>query len=635
MVLSLMRKHAKSWLIKFLIAIIAIVFIFYFGYSFTSQRGLKVASVNGESISGLEYQKAYRNLLEALQREYKNVWSDNLIEAFDLKNRALESLIDQKLLSQEARRIGLDITEKEIQDQIMAYPAFQFKGRFDENRYRSLLYHNRMNAEDFEADIAREMLQNKLNQFLMTFLQVSDQEVLDHYTFSNEKVKISFVQFSPESFREAVKIDDTLMEEYFSDHKEEYRIPEKMKISYIIIDPERYGDKVVVTDQLIEEYYEYNIETFKEEKQVKARHIIFKLKRDATEDEEKEAREKASSVLDKARKGEDFGTLAKAYSEGPSGEKGGDLGYFSKGQMEKTFEEASFKMKQGQISELIRTSFGYHIIKVEDIKEARTKGLEEVREQVSDVLIKNESMDLAREKALSLIDQMPYDVDLVQYAKQHNVPIGHSGYFSQDEPIPDIGGDEKLRKSIFSLQKNDVSEVIELKNKLYVIQVVDKKASYLPEINEVSDQLKKDFTAHLATLKAKSAAEQYLEKLHGGAAWDELAKESNLKPETTDFFTRARQGLIPKIGYAPDLQEAIFSLDEDKRYPDKVFSNDKGAFVARWEEEKGIDEKQYPEEKEKFRNSLMMAKQRIIFKGWLDNLKKEADIDRTPFERYK
>ena len=128
MVLSLMRKHAKSWLIKFLIAIIAIVFIFYFGYSFTSQRGVKVASVNGENISGLEYQKAYRGLLEALQKEYKDVWSDNLIEVFDLKNRALENLIDQKLLSQEARRIGLDINEKEIQDQIMAYPAFQFQG---------------------------------------------------------------------------------------------------------------------------------------------------------------------------------------------------------------------------------------------------------------------------------------------------------------------------------------------------------------------------------------------------------------------------------------------------------------------------------------------------------------------------
>jgi peptidyl-prolyl cis-trans isomerase D len=458
---------------------------------------------------------------------------------------------------------------------------------------------------------------------------------LDHYTFSNEKVKISFVEFSPESFKEVVKIDDTLMEEYFSDHKEEYRIPDKVKISYITIDPERYGDNVVITDELIEEYYEYNIETFKQEKQLSARHILFKLRKDATEDEEKEVKEKASLVLEKARKGEDFSTLAKAYSEGPSGKKGGDLGYFSKGRMEKTFEEAAFKMKKGQISELVRTLFGYHIIKLEDIKEARTKGLEEVREQISDVLIDNESMDLAREKALSLIDQMPYDVDLVQYAEQHNVPVGHSGFFSQDEPIPDIGGDQKLRKSIFSLQKNDVSEVIELKNKLYVIQVVDKKTSYLPEMNEVSAQLKKDFTAHLATLKAKSAAEQYLEKLHGGAAWDELAKESDLESETTDFFARARRGLIPKIGYAPDLLEAIFSLGEDKRYPDKAFSNNKGAFVVRWEGEKGIDEKQYPEEKEKFRNSLMMAKQRIIFAGWLDNLKKEADIDRTPFERYK
>ena len=124
MLLGIMRKHAKSWLIKCLIGIIAVVFIFYFGYSFTAKQGLKVAFVNGDLISSQEYQKAYYDLLEALQKQYKAAWNDNLIKVFDLKNRALNNLINRKLISQEAKRLGLDVTEIETQKAIMDYPAF-------------------------------------------------------------------------------------------------------------------------------------------------------------------------------------------------------------------------------------------------------------------------------------------------------------------------------------------------------------------------------------------------------------------------------------------------------------------------------------------------------------------------------
>ena len=170
--LSLMRKHAKSWLIKFLIFIIAIVFIFYFGYSFTARRGLKMAYVNGDLISGLEYDKTYRDLLEALQKQYKDMWNDNLIKTFDLKNRALEGLISQKLISQEAKRLGLDVTEEEVQKAIMNYPAFQVNGQFVIGRYRSLLNYNRMKPEDFEASISQDLLEEKLKQFLFAFMEV-------------------------------------------------------------------------------------------------------------------------------------------------------------------------------------------------------------------------------------------------------------------------------------------------------------------------------------------------------------------------------------------------------------------------------------------------------------------------------
>jgi peptidyl-prolyl cis-trans isomerase D len=620
-----MRKHAKSWLIKTLIGMIAVVFVFYFGYSFTSRGGVKIAYVNGEPISGLEYQKTYRRLLEALQRDYKNVWSENLIEVFDLKNRALENLINQKLIDQEARRMGLDVTEKEIQDAIIAYPAFQFNGRFDENRYRSLLDRNRMSPEDFEAGVAQDLLQKKLTQLLITFLPVTDQEVLDHYTFSNRKVKISFVQFLPEKFKKSVKFDPTAMEKYFDEHKEEYRVPDKIKIAHITIDPSKFRDQVAVKDREVEDYYEENLEVFKQKRQVRARHILFKLAQDAPEQEEEKVKEKALSVLKRAREGDDFAALAKKHSEGPTAKKGGDLGYFSPGQMVKPFEEGAYKLKKGEISDLVRTPFGYHIIKVEDIKEARTKPLEEVKEQIKETLRNMTSTDLAHEKALTLIDQMPYEVDLSQYAERHQVPITESGYFSEDEAIPEIEGDEKLRQSLFSLQKNEVSELLEFKGEFYIIQIVDKRPSYLPEMKEVDEKLRKDFSAHLAKGEARSAAEKYLTQLKGGEDWKQLAKKHGFSTQTTDFFSR--NDFISQIGYAPDLQEAAFQINKESRYADDVFENKKGVFVIKWEEQKEIDEKKYKEDKERYRYSLMQAKHQAILQDWLDNLKERAQIE--------
>ncbi|MFH1935051.1 MAG: SurA N-terminal domain-containing protein, partial [Pseudomonadota bacterium] len=602
MLLSMMRKHAKSWLIKVLIGIIALVFVFYFGYSFTAKEGLKIAYVNGELISGMEYQKAYWDLLEALRRQYKDVWNDNLIKVFDLKNRALDNLINQKLISQEARKIGLDVTESEIQQAIMDYPAFQIDGQFDIRRYRGLLNQNRMKPEDFEEGMAKELLDGKLQQFLLTFMPVTDQEVLDYYTHTNEKIKISLVQFKPEKFKKSIEPDQASLETFFEERREGYRVPEKVKLAYLLIDPDTFKDKVVIKDREIEEYYEYNIDTFLQPKEVKARHILLKLGQDAAEEEEKKVREKATKVLEEARKGNDFATLAKKYSEGPTKSEGGDLGYFTAGRMVKPFEDTAFKMKKGEISDLVRTRFGYHIIKVEDVKEARTKALDEVRDQISKILLKTGSAELAHEYALSLIDQMPYDADLAKYTAERELKVMYTGDFSQDQRIPGIGGDDKLRQSLFSLRKGETSELLELKGKFYIFQIADRKESYLPEMAEVTDKLRDEYIAYRSAEEAKAAAESYLTALKEGKAWDELAKEKHLEPEDTELFTR--RGPVPKIGHAPDLLETAFSLNRNKRYPDTIFKNDNGAFVIRWEASEGIDESKYQEEKDKYRFSL-------------------------------
>ncbi|MFZ7111247.1 MAG: SurA N-terminal domain-containing protein [Desulfatiglandales bacterium] len=626
MLLSLMRKHAKSYLIKFLIAIIAIVFIFYFGYSFTSHEGMRIATVNGEPISGVEYQKAYRTLLEALQKQYKDFWNENLIKTFDLKNRALEGLIQEKLISQEAMRMGLEVTDKEVQDQILSYPSFQFNGRFDESRYRMLLANNHMKPEEFEEEIARQLLRRKIEQFLSAFLPITDQEVADFFTLSKERVKISFVRFNPEDFKSSVTIDESALETYFKENQESYRIPKKLKIRYILIDSDQFKDVVSVSEQQVRDFYEENIEIYKEKKQVKARHILFRLDQNATEEAEKTTKEAAEKVLEKARKGEDFAALAKEYSEGPTKEKGGDLGYFSQGQMVQPFEEAAFDLKKGEVSDLVKTQFGYHIIKVEDTKEARTKGLEEVRDQIAENLAKTVRADLAHEKALSLIDQMPYDVDLAKYAAEQGVTINETGYFTQDESIPEVGGDQRLLESLFSLEKNEVSELMEIGENFYIIQVSDLKASYLPELEEVRDKAAENFKTELARKEARKAAEEFLSEVREeGKVWAEIAKTRGLSPETGDFFSRSDP--IPQIGNVPGLREAAFTLGEDGRYPEKVFEDGDGAYVIRWEGYEGIDLEELKEQKDNYRDSLFQVRHRTLISDWVAHLRSKAEIE--------
>ncbi|OQX65542.1 MAG: hypothetical protein B5M55_03715 [Desulfococcus sp. 4484_242] len=625
MVLSLMRKHAKSWLIKFLIAIIAVVFIFYFGYSFTSDRALKIAYVNGEVISGPEYEKAYRDMVSTYQARYKDMWTDSMIKALDLKTKALNSLIDQRLITQAARRLGIEVTEAECQKAIMSYPAFQVDGQFDMGRYQSLLARNHMTPEDFEVSITHELLSRKLGQFLFAFLDVTEKEVLDYYTFGNEKIKLAYVGFHPDDFRNSISIDEAGLKAYFETHQETYRVPERIQAAYVEIDPASFRDGISISEEEIQSFYEYNHAAYEQPAQVKARHILFELDEDAPEKTEQAVRKKAEAVLEKVKKGEDFAKLAKEYSSCPSKERGGDLGYFEKGQMAPAFEEAAFSLKKGEVSELVRTPFGYHIIQVEDIKEAGTQPLEEVRNDILESLTMSAASELAHEKGFSIVDQMPYDVQLTEYAKQQGLEAKKSPFFSKNEAIPGIAESRKVTEALFALDKNETTELVELGGKFYIFQVVDSQASYLPELKDVMEEVKKDYRDHLEMEAARSAAEGFLAELKEGKTWNQMVKEKGLTPKETDFFTR--RGPIQGIGYAPELIETAFRLNARKPCPDKPFVNDKGAFVVRWLEREPVDESDFRKEEESYRKSLVQTKRRRIFESWLDSLRKNAEIE--------
>ena len=482
-----------------------------------------------------------------------------------------------------------------------------------------------MKPEDFEATMTQELLDKKLKQFLFAFMDVTEQGVLEYYTFVKEKIKIGFVEFKPAEFKKTVKVDQAALKEYFESNKENYRVPKKIKVTYIEIDPVAFKGGVNVSEKEIQSFYEYNNEAYSQPKQVKARHILFKLADDALKEAEDKVRKVAEEVLAKARKGEDFAKLAGEYSQGPTKSKGGDLGYFKKGQMVPAFEDVAFKMKKGETSDLVRTQFGYHIIKVEDIKEASTKSLEEVRDEIADTLAMSVATELAHEKGLTVIDQMPYDIKLSDYAKQYDLETKHSSYLSKNEPVSGIEGSEKMGETLFALGKNETTELFSLGEKFYIFQVADSKETYLPPLKDVVEKVKDNYTDYLAAQEATAAASKYLEKLKEGKSWDKFAEEKGMKVEESEFFTRREQ--IPEIGHAPGLTEAAFGLNSNKRYPDTPFVTNTGVFVIRWLAREGIDDEKFGEEEKEYGASLVQTKHGRIFENWLQNLRKNADVE--------
>lgn len=624
MFMTMMRKQSKSIMIKVMIGLIALVFVFWGVNSIREKPGAKIAYVNGDLITGLEYDAVYREMLNSLQKQYKDYWNDNLIKVFQIKQRALDKLIDKRLISQEAASLGLKIADKEVEEAILAYPAFQINGEFDEGRYRSLLSINRMKPNDFESGIRLELLGGKINQFIKSFFPVTDMEAMSYYTYQKEKINIAFISLNPEDFRKKIEIKEDEKEGYFKKNKEKYRKPEKIKISYLTFNPSDFVSRVSVTEREITDYYELNRDQYKNPEQVKARHILLKVPKDASAHEDEEIKETASALLQRIKEGEDFISLAKEYSQDTSASNGGDLGFFTRGQMVKSFEQVAFALKTGEVSEPVRTKFGWHLIRVDDKKSATVKALSDVRDKIEAKIKNGLGQDLAHERALDLLDQMPYSIDLDTYAGQQGITANKSDYFVKGGPIPGIGSDEKLTKSINSLGEGEISEVIQYNGSSYIIQIAEIKESHIPEMTEVLDQLNNDFRDHLSLMEAKNTAEGYLGELKDGAKWSELIRDKGLKADETGFFSREEN--MPKIGYDPSLSEAAFSLSSEKRYPDKVFEANNIVYIVRWLDKKDIDREIFDKEKQAFEQKLILAKERRIFDAWLQSIKGKAEI---------
>jgi peptidyl-prolyl cis-trans isomerase D len=622
--LSLMRKHAQSWLIKVALGAIIVVFVFWYGWNYRAQRGNRIAVVNGAPIVLEEFRGAYDQMMQAYRKQFGNALDEKLMQSLNLRKQALNQLIDRQLLLQEATRLNFRVTDGELLQAIQQVPAFKREGRFHPQLYEWVLRNNRMTPEMYEENKRYELLMEKLESCILGSIKVSEGEALEAHKWLKGETSVKYVVFKPSAYNN-VEVTSEEMEAYYSEHKKAYEIPPQVKIQYLLLDFEGFEDKARVAEEEVGTYFELNKQEYATPKKVRARHILFNLGSNAEPKAIKEARNKALNVLKEARSGTDFGELAKKYSDDPgSRNNGGDLGFFTRDRMVKPFSDAAFAMKVGEISEPIRSPFGWHIIKVEAIEEAKEPALAEVADQIRNKLVQDAARTLAFDRAEEIFEACYGAGNISGVAKTNQLKVHETEFFSEKGPIKGIKETRKFAETAFALDENEVSEPLELSDGYYILQLIAKQPAIIPELKSVEQEVRQDRIQEKRNDLAKEEAEEFLNDLKDGVAFETAAASRELKAETTGFFKRS--GAIPEIGVEPDFQETAFALSQSKPLPDDVIKGRQGYYVLQIEARKEADLKKFEEEKSGIMTSLLFEKRQRAMAAFLDAVRKKSAI---------
>ncbi|HWF86423.1 MAG TPA: SurA N-terminal domain-containing protein, partial [Vicinamibacterales bacterium] len=485
--LAKMRQH-MNWL-KWSLGIVCLAFVIFYIPDFLQGKGADaassdtVATVEGHEITAGEFRKTYQAQLQAYRSAYGNNMSEQLLKQLGVEQQILQQMVDERAALAEADRLHITASDEEVRARIISYPAFQENGAFiGEQRYRQLLRMQQppMQPSDFEESIRNQLTVEKLRASLTDWMSIPDSALDQEYRRRNDKVKLAVVSFTADSFRKEATASDADVASYFAAHAAEFKIPEKRKIRYLLIDVDALRAKVVVPAADVERAYNNGIEQYSTPEQVRASHIL--LKTEGKDDAAVKA--KAEDVLKQAKSGADFAELAKKYSEDESSAKnGGDLDYFSKGRMVPEFDQVAFTLQPGQISDLVKTQFGYHIIKVVDKKAATTKSLADVRQQITDQLAYERAQAQAADLAQKLEKEISKPSDLDVVAKTQGLAVQESGFFARDEPILGLGPSPEASGKAFDMKTGEVAGPVRTSRGFAFETLVAKQDPYVPKLD--------------------------------------------------------------------------------------------------------------------------------------------------------
>jgi len=594
------------------------------------REGTVVAVVEGEEISYGEYLNTYNNQVDFYRQFYPSLSLSEIEERFGLKERALDTLVSSRLLLKEAEGMGLKISDEELRLKIEETAAFHEGGRFDPARYRQVLAASRVTPQAYEDSQRAELLLEKVRAVVSDAAQVTEEEVREVFRKERDKVRLTLLPLPVGNYRSWVTVTEDELLSRFEESKEAYTRPERIRLAYLSVSPADFEGVVAPTEEELKGSYEENQDSYERPEQVRARHILIKVPEGASEEDENAMRERMEYVLEKVQEGADFAELAREFSQDGSGPSGGDLGYFGRGQMVPAFEETAFSLSAGEVSGVVRTEFGFHVIKVEDVREAGLQSFEDVRETVEEEFRRTEIERRASELAELINDEL-FDGDFTAVAETHGLEVKRAERITREDLLPGLGFRPDVSQALFELEKGEVSQTYRERGDYYVYLVEEKTPSYLPDFEEARGEIREDFIGEKASGKAREEAESLLGRVRGGLSFQEAADSVKVELKETALF--GQSGFVPEAAAAGEAFAGAFRLSEGE-FGGPLMAGDV-VWLFRVAELEAAPEEDYAGVQDNLRTRLRKEKQDLLFESWLRQLRevRSVEIDETQTAR--
>ncbi|WP_027182972.1 peptidylprolyl isomerase [Desulfovibrio inopinatus] len=622
--LDFMRKNAQSWVIKILFAIIILAFIFIYTGNYGNNRASVVAYINDVPITVKEYRENYQRSLESVRQQNPGI-DQNILEQNGFGWQVFNRMVGASLVSWQANKLGITVTNKQVIDKITTMEAFAGKdGKFDKTIYEQLLRVNNLTPGEFENSIRREILLERMADLLTLPAMVSEEHARELFDFSAEKAQISYLAFNADDYKKDVLVTDEDITSYYEDNKKNFETEPKVQIDYINFNPEVLAKPENVTDEAIKTRYEENKEEYRHGEMAKAAHILYILPPGATEADEQKAREELKTLSERLAKGEDFASLIPKDQGADKRIVGSELGWFSKGDMVPEFEEAAFALKPGEVSKPVKTQFGLHIIKLEDLRPAGITPLEDVADEIRQDI----ALNAAADEMSNLLDAVQEDVvvagsSLEKAAQDHGLKVEKTELFTQNQPPANLELEDEAVTALFDMEQGEVTDLpLATKKGFIIADVVKVQPATIPPLDEVRDAVKEQILEskgkELATEKANAMAKTIADS---GLPSDESAKLT-----TPPAF--GRQGFISGLGVMPDLANAVFAPElKVGSWLPQTYGTPTGAIVARLDERIPPTEEQWETAKAQWMETLRARKREELFTSLIESLKDSANIE--------
>jgi peptidyl-prolyl cis-trans isomerase D len=620
------RRYQYSWQVQVPFAILAIIMAFWgFGGGGLFGSIHPIATVNGQKILGDQVDREAEQLRAAVQQIY-GANAQAVLKNINIRQEAVERLIEQQLIGDEARHLGISISDVALQDKITKETAFQRGGQFDFDTYQDVLRANNLLPAEYETAERDRMIADTLRNMIDTGVQVSDDEARHAYNLANEKIGLRYVEFAYSDFAAKISPTEAQIADYYKKNAEQFREPERIKLSYVHYDPLVLAAKYTPADSEIEDYYKRNADArFKHPEEVHARHILISVPAGASDKEKAAAKAKAEDVMKQAQaKGADFVKLAAKYSDDTSNKlEGGDLGTFGRGQMVKPFEDAVFAMKPGQIS-IVETHFGFHIVKLEASTPAHTDTLAEAKPKIIEEMRTQAGAKLGREAAQEDLTSAIAGAQLEDLAKKRGIEAVETPLFAQGEPAGGLEQDRDLIQSAFKLDAGQVALVPE-NGAPYVIKLLVRQPSRIPALKEIEAQVREAVIRTTAQAQASQQAQKILATIKSPADFDKAAASNKLAIKNVDPFVRADRR-VAGIGEFPEVTDAAAAVPVIPGVIDRVMESAGNSYLFEVTSRAEPTDADWKTAQKAFLQEYVEQRRAQAWTRFLDSLKDQAQI---------